>query len=142
MLSKKIKSHLREEDEDKNSSKTKKAILEALTQEGVNPNSAFAEFMSTYEGEFYGEEGVIINIGADLLEDNNLTEHFRKTYNVPKKYLPLFNLEVDDFLFYDTSNDSVTLVEAEKKNDFIAGKILPQWANFNDFLIYYFDIDD
>ena len=143
MLNKKIKSHLREEDEEKNSPKEKRAILEVLIQEGVNPDSAFAEFMSTYEGEFYGEEGVMINIGADLLDtENNLVEHFRKTYNIPKKYLPLFNLEVDDFLFYDTLNNGVTLVESSQIDKFIAGNIQPQWTDFNDFLIYFFDIED
>jgi hypothetical protein len=142
MLSKKIKTYLKEEDEEKNSSNEKKLILNALTQEGIDTNSSFAEFMSTYEGEFYGEEGVIINVGIDILDyENSLTAHIRKEYNIPQNYLPLFNLEVDDFLFYDKFNDSVILVEAGHLNDFLAENIFPQWKTFNDFLIYFFDID-
>jgi hypothetical protein len=49
---------------------------------------------------------------------------------------------VDDFLFYDTLNDSVTLVESSQIDKFIAGNIPPQWTDFNDFLIYFFDIED
>jgi hypothetical protein len=143
MLNKKVKSYLKEEEEEKNSLKEKKDILSALKSEGVDENSSFAEFMSSYEGEFYGKEGVIINVGIDILDkENSLTSHIRKTYNVPESYLPLFNLEVDDFLFYNKLNDTVTLVEAGKMDEFLKGGIIPQWKSFNAFLIYFFEIDE
>jgi hypothetical protein len=142
MLRKKIKNHLSEEDEEKNSLKVKREILAILKAEGIDENSSFAEFMSTYEGEFYGEEGVMINVGIDLIDkEQSLTRHLQNTYNIPTNYLPLFNLEVDDFLFYNKLNDSVTLVEAGNLEPFLNGKIAPQWNSFEEFLLYFFDID-
>jgi hypothetical protein len=142
MLRKKIKNYLSEEDEEKNSTEEKREILAILRAEGIDKNSSFAEFMSTYEGEFYGEEGVMINVGIDLIDkEQSLTRHLQNTYNIPENYLPLFNLEVDDFLFYNKLNDSVTIVEAGNLDTFLSGKIAPQWNSFDDFLLHFFDID-
>ena len=106
-----------------------------------NKNSSFIQFMSVYSDEYYGSVGLIHDVMNDDLSDpkNGVTKHLRDNYNVPKKYVSLFNLEVDDYLLYN-KEDSVVLVvggnDIKLKNEEFDQK----WNSFNEFLEHFFEL--
>ncbi len=142
MLAKKIKEYLKAEEIEKNPKEIREQIENALKKENINIESSFSELMIKYDEEFEGSEGLMINVGYDLLEyETSLTKHFRDHYKIAIEYLPLFNLETDDFLFYNKNNDTVTLVEAEDINLFNENKIKPTWKSFDKFLKDFFELE-
>lgn len=107
-------------------------------------NSSFIEFMVNYSDEYYGSEGLLNDVMQNDLSDfeNGISKHFIDNYAVSEKYVSLFNLEVDDYLFYNKENDSVKLIQAENikelSNDDYYDK---KWNSFNAFLMDFFELD-
>ncbi|MGJ3507175.1 hypothetical protein [Enemella sp. A6] len=99
-------------------------------------NSDFVRFWSEYGDEYYGEEGFIFAFMYELEDINDsLTAHLRETLNLPRHYFPLFNLEAEDYLFYNKNDDSVALVASENIDSFIeSGHADQRWSSFKDFI--------
>ena len=108
----------------------------------VNPDSAFFEFVTQYSDELYGKYGLIYDISADLMSDDNVTEFLQKKENLPSNYLSLINLESEDLLLYDKKNDHVVLIEGGNMNKLLTNSFDQEWSSFNDFLIDFFELDE
>jgi len=141
MLSKKVKKYLKEEELELVPEYQKK-FKEILTDYGINPNSSFMELMSTYSGEFSGEEGTMLNVAEDLSygDDSNILK-LQKTYNLDKKYLQLLTSEYDDYLLYNKEDDSVVLIEGMNDQKLKDGDFDEEWNSFDDFLLDFFDLN-
>ncbi|MGG4610744.1 hypothetical protein [Providencia sp. Me31A] len=60
---------------------------------------------------------------------------------LPKEYLPLDHFESEYGYFYNQKTGEVIGLGLGKEiHDFMAGVLKPQWASFNDFLEFFFDI--
>lgn len=143
MLTEKLKSYL-QNNADELLPKYQAQYMAMLNELGFdgNKNSSFIQFMSVYSDEYYGSVGLIHDVMNDDLSDpkNGVTKHLRDNYNVPKKYVSLFNLEVDDYLLYNKKDDSVVLVvggnDIKLKNEEFDQK----WNSFNEFLEHFFEL--
>ena len=107
-----------------------------------NKNASFIEFMSVYSDEHYGSVGLMHDVMNDDLSDskNGTTQQLRDNYNVPEKYVSLFNLEVDDYLFYNKEDDSVVLVEGGNDIKLKNEEFDQKWYSFNEFLEHFFEL--
>ncbi|CAA0146928.1 hypothetical protein R5N98_05210 [Tenacibaculum maritimum] len=105
--------------------------------------ASFVEFMSKYDSEIHGEEGFIINGLDDVFEyETSMTKHLIDTYNIPIQYISLFNLEIDDYLLYNKENDTVKLIEAKNIGELSNDEYYDQkWGSFNEFLEYFFNLN-
>jgi len=145
MLSEKLIDYLTE-NADKTLPEFRDKYLSNLKNLGfdLERNASFIEFMTNYSDEYYGAEGLLNDVMQNDLSDfeNGLTKHLITNYNLPAKYISLFNLEVDDYLLYNKENDSVIYIDAknikELSNENYYDK---KWATFNDFLEHFFEIN-
>lgn len=106
-------------------------------------SDSFVQFMSKYDSEIHGKEGFIINALDDVFEyDSSMTKHLIDNYEVSKKYISLFNLEVDDYLLYNKEDDSVKLVEAQNMKELSNDEYYDEkWNSFNEFLEHFFELN-
>ncbi|WP_042506870.1 SMI1/KNR4 family protein [Algibacter lectus] len=145
MLSNKIKNHLEENKDDfiKYTPSFQEKLREYAISKGLKIESSFVDFMSTYDGEILGEEGLIINALRDYYSyENSTIELLRQEYGVPKNYLTLFNTEVDDYLLYNMKNDSVKLIEAQNMKELSNDEYYDEkWDSFNEFLEHFFELN-
>ncbi|GAL64999.1 hypothetical protein JCM19300_2228 [Algibacter lectus] len=118
-------------------------LREYAISKGLKIESSFVDFMSTYDGEILGEEGLIINALRDYYSyENSTIELLRQEYGVPKNYLTLFNTEVDDYLLYNMKNDSVKLIEAQNMKELSNDEYYDEkWDSFNEFLEHFFELN-
>lgn len=119
-----------------------KDILKQLGFDDVK-NASFINFMSKYSDEHYGNIGLIHDVMNDDLSDyeNGISKHLKDNYNVPEKYVSLFNLEVDDYLLYNKEDDSVVLIEGGNDIKLKNEKFDQKWSSFNEFLEHFFELN-
>jgi len=145
MLSKKVRKHLKDNEDDfiKYTLDFKKELRVFSASKELDLDSSFVEFMSTYDGEILGEEGMIINALNEYYDyEGSTTELLHEGYNVSKKYLSLFNTEVDDYLLYDTEADCVKLIEARNMKELSNDEYYDiKWNSFNSFLEHFFELN-
>jgi len=143
MLSEKIKHYL-EEETTAVLQEHQERYLSSLMSLGleVDKNSSFIEFMTKYSDEFYGQDGMLMDVANDISTDfeTSVTKHNWDNYGIAHNYISLFNLETEDLLLYNMENDSVILIESGKEDKFKTGVLKPQWKNFNSFLVHFFEI--
>jgi hypothetical protein len=64
-----------------------------------------------------------------------------ETLGLPQAYIPLDSFEGESGYFYNRSTGEVLRVSlGNELLDFRAGRLKPQWGNFNDFLEFYFEL--
>lgn len=141
MLSKKVKNYLKEEELELTLEYQKK-FKDILLDYGFDLNSSFFELMSTYAGEFSGEEGTMLNVADDLSDkDNSYVLNLRKTTCLDEKYVQLLTSEYDDYLLYNKDDDSVILIEGMNDKRLKSGDFDQKWKSFDLFLVHFFDLD-
>ena len=104
-------------------------------------NSDFTHFMTKYSDEYYGAEGLIPDVMNDDLMNYEVgtTQHLIKNYKVPSHYVSLFNLETDDYLLYNKSNDAVKLILGKNMAKLPVDAYYDRlWSSFNEFMEHFF----
>ena len=105
-------------------------------------NSSFLEFMIKYSDEYYGRYSYIMDVANDILDiDTSYTKSLWNNFNVPKNYISLFNGELDDYLLYNTENDTVILVEEGNDLKLKNKSFDKKWDSFNEFLEDFFKLN-
>jgi hypothetical protein len=142
MLSDKIRTYLRNEKTailPEHQEPIRKALLAVGCAE--DKNSSFVEFITQYSDEHYGKQGLMFDLGADLLDlPSSVANSHWSEGGVPRCFLPLVNHETEAYLFYNTSDDSVVLVEDGSLPRLLAGDHDGFWPSFNDFLEDHFEL--
>ncbi|MEI8574484.1 hypothetical protein U737_22370 [Methylomonas sp. LW13] len=115
----------------------------ALIELDIDLDSEFAEFYLHVEdgptfsrkyGEIYQICWFVTNSSYDIC--------LQRTHNalgLPMEYIPLDSFEGGGGFFYNRNTREVLYLELGKKiEDFLVGKLMPQWKDFNDFLEWFF----
>ncbi|WP_427179843.1 SMI1/KNR4 family protein [Paenibacillus sp. TC-CSREp1] len=118
---------------------------EALRKLNVDLNSDFAQFYLHAEDgpTFYSRHQELYQIcwvieNTVYLDDMNIAQ---LTLGLPEAYIPLDSFEGEGGFFYNRQTDEVVLVElGESIERFLSGESKPQWADFNAFLEWYFEL--
>ncbi|MCK6077467.1 SMI1/KNR4 family protein [Paenibacillus silvae] len=118
---------------------------EALRKLNVDLNSDFAQFYLHAEDgpTFYSRHQELYQIcwvieNTVYLDDMNVAQ---LTLGLPEAYIPLDSFEGEGGFFYNRQTDEVVLVElGESIERFLSGESKPQWADFNAFLEWYFEL--
>ena len=116
-------------------------IDEALVALRIDPSSEFAEFFKTYAGPFHSK-----TVGYELLDlveqDESIvsnTKVIRAEFGFPHRFIVVSTYVGNAVLVYDTSSGKVFDVDFEGGEELLlAGKLLPRWDTWNDFLSDYF----
>jgi hypothetical protein len=65
------------------------------------------------------------------------------TLGLPEAYIPLDSFEGEGGFFYNRQTGDVALVElGESIERFLSGESTPQWTSFNNFLEWYFELEE
>ncbi|MBU5354618.1 hypothetical protein KQI74_20195 [Paenibacillus barcinonensis] len=118
---------------------------EALRKLNVDLNSDFAQFYLHAEDgpTFYSRHQELYQIcwvieNTVYLDDMNVAQ---LTLGLPEAYIPLDSFEGEGGFFYNRQTDEVVLVElGDSIERFLSGESKPQWADFNAFLEWYFEL--
>lgn len=118
---------------------------EALRKLNMDLNSDFAQFYLHAEDgpTFYSRHQELYQIcwvieNTVYLDDMNVAQ---LTLGLPEAYIPLDSFEGEGGFFYNRQTDEVVLVElGESIERFLSGESKPQWADFNAFLEWYFEL--
>lgn len=141
MIDSSITKFMEETGEIKLSPENQEKYKKVLLSNGVHPNSALIDLMSVYSGDFYGEQGFMLNLGEDLSDYNNsITKKLIEKEGMDSKYLSLSDLELENYLLYNKENDSVVFIEAGNSTKLKNNEFTKSWDNFNAFLKHYFEI--
>jgi hypothetical protein len=141
MIDKRILNYLDETDEFKLVPEFQEKFKRVLLNQKVSENSALFDLMTTYSGEFRGSEGFIINVAEDLEDfENSVTKNLLDNENVPDNYISLFNFELEGYLLYDKTNDSVVLIETGDIDKLLSKQFDKEWKSSNDFLVDFFEL--
>jgi hypothetical protein len=123
--------------------KNKEAVIDALKQLNISCNTLIAELYLKYQAPFEEreDEPEILEI-TKMIRPNiiDMTEHFRKHYNIPKYFVALTDDYWGKVWFYHIENECVHEISSENLED-IPENNLPQWRDFNAFLEWYFEIE-
>ncbi|QOS76945.1 hypothetical protein JNUCC31_19165 [Paenibacillus sp. JNUCC31] len=120
---------------------------EALRKLGIDLGSEFAQFyLHADDGPtFYSRHQEIYQIcwvmeNTVYLEDMTVAQ---LTLGLPEAYIPLDSFEGEGGFFYNRQTGEVVLVElGESIERFLSGESVPQWASFNNFLEWYFELEE
>lgn len=124
-----------------------KEYCDALLSIGVDIDSDFAQFYLHVEDSatFYSRNQEIYQICWFSINPNYQLD-LKRTYDslkIPQNYIPLDNFEGGGGYFYNKDTEEVLFVSlGEKLNDFLNGRLIPQWKNFNMFIEWFFELDD
>jgi hypothetical protein len=116
-----------------------------LSNLGVTPDSAFAEFYShADEVTFMGSRDVEIDNIVWMIENSSYLENrasLLSALGLPLTFIPMDAFEGEGGFFYNTVNQGVyEITLGDKLAKVISGDLGPDWNDFNEFLIWYFDI--
>jgi hypothetical protein len=142
MLSEKVKEYLIEESlyDEMEDTNYQSVIIDL----GIRLDTAFADFnLHTNNITFSGQSYEIYNVCWFAINSTyyNQIENMQSALKLPKEYIPLDSFEGEGGLFYNRNTEEVIEIElGQKLNDFLEGKMQPQWKNFNSFLEWYFEI--
>ena len=138
-MKKNIKKYLDREDI-KMVLESQKAFKQTLIDYGVKHESSFVELMSTYRGEFSGNEGTMMNVAKDLRdEETSYILKLQRDSGLDRKYLQLLTAEYDDYLLYNIEDDTVVLIGGMNDKRLKAQDFDNEWGSFDDFLDDFFD---
>jgi hypothetical protein len=141
MIDSSITKFLEENEEIKLSQENQEKYKKILLNNGVNANSALIDLMGVYSGDFYGEQGFMLNLAEDLSDYNNsITKKLIEKEGIDSKYLSLSDLELENYLLYNKENDGVVFIEAGNISKLKNNEFTKSWDNFNAFLKHYFEI--
>lgn len=118
---------------------------ESLRKLDVDLNSDFAQFYLHAEDgpTFYSRHQELYQIcwvieNTVYLQDMHISQ---LTLGLPEAYIPLDSFEGEGGFFYNRQTGEVVLVElGESIELFLNGESKPQWADFNAFLEWYFEL--
>lgn len=121
---------------------------EALMALNIDIQSDFAKFYLHVEDNptFLNKKGEeIYQIGWFLVNSDtyllNIKNIHHPRFNLSTDYLPLDMFEGEYGYFYNQKTGEVVGLGVGKSlQDFLEGKLKPQWDSFSDFLAYFFDI--
>ncbi|MBP1906164.1 hypothetical protein J2Z32_002813 [Paenibacillus turicensis] len=108
-------------------------------------DSDFAKFYLHVEDgpTFLSRNKELYHIGWFIVNTNyrlNMTSA-HETLQLPEAYIPLDSFEGEYGYFYDRqSGEVLRLSLGEEWHQFQRGELKPQWASFNAFLVWYFDL--
>ena len=121
---------------------TQEQAKEKLNELGVKPNSTFFEL---YLNSFYDPDNIKLDqlYGlSEIYEDYKNPFWADKYPNITDRYLQISSIEGEHSYFYDKETDAVYSVDWGEMDDFMAGKLEPQWKSFYDFLEWYYCEDE
>ncbi|CAM2891089.1 SMI1/KNR4 family protein [Prescottella defluvii] len=121
---------------------------DALSRLGVDESSDFAQFYLHAEDgpTFISKNREIYQICWFLLNSSDYSSSLARTRDalkLPAEYLPLDNFQGEYGFFYNKASGQVMrLGLGSEWLEFTEGRLTPQWADFNSFLEWYFDLTD
>lgn len=143
MLSAKIKNHLIKENIfDENEDLNYQKVIRDL---GIDEESSFAEFNLYTNAVTFSGRYVIYNICWFAINSHYLenVSYVQSSLKLPTEYIPLDSFEGGGGFFYNRKTGEVLELElGEKLEKFWEGKLIPQWKNFNEFLEWFFELDE
>jgi len=119
---------------------------DVLNKLGISLDTQFAQFNFWSDGGSYiGKNGhELYNICEGGLDDiflNNI--HGKDGLGMPEEYIPLDSFfECEGGFFYNRKTGEVLELDLRDLKDFHAGKIKPQFKDFNTFLEWFFEVDE
>lgn len=146
MLSEKVKKLFSEKGYIPLTEEDKEIFTNALIELNIPLNSSIAELnLSTYGPTFSGKYE-LYNLAWFKIYSDDLDyalEYAQDDLNLPDEYLPLDNFEAEHGFFYNLNTGEVLELElGEQLEKFLSGELKPQWKNFNDFLEWFFELDE
>ena len=116
-----------------------------LERLGVDAASAFGQFcLHVEDGPTFIQRGKELYQVCWFAKNTNYAlamKHCHETLGLPQEYLPLDSFEGGSGYFYNrTTGQVLALSLGRELLDFKEGRLMPQWPNFNDFLVNYFEL--
>ncbi|MFG0631098.1 hypothetical protein [Pseudomonas sp. xss_2] len=117
---------------------------QALSDLGIPMDSDFVEFFLHVEDSptFLSRHTEIFQVGWFLVNSSYEDSiEAARDMGLPEEYLPLDDFQAEHGFFYNTRTGEVLELEAGPLLvDFLAGKVKPQYPDFNAFLEWYFEL--
>lgn len=124
----------------------KEVVIAAFNRLGVTVSEQVKQFYFNFSGPL-GKKMMGGDLLLDIVADNpnieSLTKICREQFGFPNHYLAITDCnDVGEVTVLDTLSNKLYTVclECGEDDDLLKGKLEPQWQNFNDFLVYFFDI--
>lgn len=122
-----------------------KEYEQALMELNISLDSDFAKFYLHVEDgpTFLSRNKELYHVGWFMVHSNYMLsiQSAHETLQLPEAYLPLDSFEGEYGYFYDRSSGEVLRLSlGEEWHQFQRGELKPQWASFNAFLVWYFEI--
>lgn len=116
---------------------------DVITDLNISLDSSFGQFY------LHVEDGpTFLNRGYQLYQicwfslNSSYNLDIKRTHDslhLPLEYLPLDSFEGEGGFFYNRKTEEVLELElGQELNNFLSGKLKPQWRNFNEFLEWFF----
>jgi len=143
MLSEKIKNYLKHKNWwfDDISDDYKNALIQIGIEQ---PTDIYEFYLHAEDGPtFYGRQREIYQLCWFMLNSNYHLD-LKRSLNIldlPENIIPLDSFEGEKGFFYNReSGEVLELTLGKELEDFKAGKFNPQWASFNSFIEWFFEL--
>lgn len=118
-------------------------VTGTLNSLGVDPLSDFGQFYTKFKGRFPSSQGkleLLELVGPGIPTIPDQTEYIQDRYEIPANYIPLTSDEGEGMYLYEKLTGEVYNYYLRDHDQFISGKCNPEWASFQEFLEWYFNI--
>ena len=112
---------------------------------GIDLNTPFAEFHTkTMATSYSGRIGELYNICWNYINSSyeEQISSIQQALSLPPEYIPLDGFEAGGGFFYSRESGEVIELEVgENLQNFQNGIIDVKWGDFNEFLVWYFELE-